>query len=406
MDRISDGLETKAGAGSDIAALFAEFSSAFEEFKRTNDQRLGEIEKRGTADGLLEGKLERLNAVLDGQKAALDRASAERARPAIEGKAALPNGEYKEAFSAYVKRGEEKALQIGVNADGGYVVPAEVETEITRLMTHISPIRAIAGVRQVSSTVYKRPITVTGPQTGWVAETASRTTTTSQTLAELSYPTAELYAMPAATAAFLDDAAVDVGQWIADEVNAAFAAQETTAFVTGNGTNKPTGFLAAPTVAESSWSWGNLGYIATGTSGALPVSHASDVFIDLVYALKAGYRQNASWVMNRKTQGAIRKLKDAEGNYLWQPSATADGRASFMGFPLVEAEDMPNIAANSLSVAFGDFRRGYLIVDRQGVNVLRDPYSSKPYVLFYTTKRVGGGIADYDAIKLLKFGAS
>jgi HK97 family phage major capsid protein len=406
MDRIDDGLEIKAGAGTDVAALFSEFSSAFEEFKRTNDQRLGEIEKRGSADGLLEGKLERLNAVLDGHKAALDRVSAERARPALEGKSAFPNGEYKEAFSAYVKRGEEKALQVGVGADGGYVVPSEVETEITRLMTGISPIRAIAGVRQVSASVYKRPITLTGPQTGWVGEAASRPTTTSQTLAELSYPTTELYAMPAATTAFLDDAAVDVGQWIADEVNAAFAAQETTAFVNGDGTNKPKGFLASTTVAESSWSWGNLGYVATGTSGALPASNGSDVLIDLVYALKAGYRQNANWVMNRKTQGALRKLKDSDGNYLWQPSATADGRASFMGFPLVEAEDMPNIGANSLSVAFGDFRRGYLIVDRQGVNVLRDPYSSKPYVLFYTTKRVGGGVADYDAIKLLKFGVS
>jgi len=406
MDRISDGLETKAGAGSDIAALFAEFSTAFEEFKRTNDQRLGEIEKRGSADGLLEGKLERLNAVLDGHKAALDRASAERSRPALEGKGALADGEYKAAFSAYVKRGEEKALQTGVAGDGGYVVPGEVETEITRLMTHISPIRAIAGVRQISASVYKRPITVTGPETGWVGETTARTETDSQVIAELSYPTAELYAMPAATSAFLDDAAVDVGQWIADEVNAAFAAQETTAFVTGDGTNKPKGFLAATTVAEGSWEWGKLGYVATGTSGALPSSNPSDVLVDLVYALKSGYRQNASWVMNRKTQGAIRKLKDSDGNYLWQPATSADGRASLMGFPLVEAEDMPNVGANSLSVAFGDFRRGYLIVDRQGVNVLRDPYSSKPYVLFYTTKRVGGGIADFDAIKLLKFGTS
>ncbi|ODT68560.1 MAG: capsid protein [Pelagibacterium sp. SCN 63-23] len=406
MDRTSDGLEIKAGAGSDIAALFAEFSSAFEEFKRTNDQRLGEIEKRGSADGLLEGKLDRLNAVLDGHKAALDRASAERGRPALEGKAGLAPDEYKEAFAAYVKRGEEKALQVGVAADGGYVVPAEIEGEITRLMTHISPIRAIAGLRQVSGTVYKRPITVTGPQTGWVGETAARPTTTSQTLAELSYPTTELYAMPAATSAFLDDAAVDVGQWIADEVNAAFAAQETTAFVSGDGVNKPSGFLNATKAAETSWSWGRLGYLATGAAGALPTTNASDVLIDLVYALKAGYRQNASWVMNRKTQGTLRKIKDGDGNYLWQPAASADGRASFMGFPLVEAEDMPNIAADAFSIAFGDFRRGYLIVDRQGVSVLRDPFSSKPYVLFYTTKRVGGGIADYDAIKLLKFAAS
>ncbi len=406
MDRIDDGLETKAGAGTDIAALFGEFSSAFEEFKRTNDQRLAEIEKRGTTDGLLEGKLEKLNAVLDGHKAAMDRATAERARPAIEGKGQIADGEYKEAFSAYVKRGEEKALSIGVPADGGYVVPAEIETEITRLMSHISPMRSIAGVRQVSTGTYKRPITLAGPQTGWVAETATRTTTTSQTLAELSYPTAELYAMPAATSAFLDDAAVDVGQWIADEVNAAFAAQESTAFVTGDGSNKPSGFLNGAKVAESSWAWGSLGYLATGQSGALPTTNASDILIDLVYALKAGYRQNASWVMNRKTQAALRKLRDADGNYLWQPAAAADGRASFMGFPLVEAEDMPNIGANSFSIAFGDFKRGYLIVDRQGVSVLRDPFSAKPYVLFYTTKRVGGGIADYDAIKLLKFGTS
>jgi HK97 family phage major capsid protein len=406
MDMTSDGLETKAGAGSDIAALFADFSRAFEEFKATNDQRLGELEKRGSADGLLEGKLDRLNAVLDGQKAAMDRALADRNRPVLDGKGALPDGEYKEAFSAYVKRGEEKALSSGVNADGGFVVPGETEAEITRLMSAVSPIRSIAGVRQVSGSVYKRPISVTGPAVGWVGETAARPTTASQTLAELSYPTMELYAMPAATSAFLDDAAVDVGQWIADEVNAAFAAQETTAFVTGDGVNKPKGFLTATTVPEAGWSWGNLGYVATGAAGALPGANASDVLIDLVYALKAGYRQNASWLMNRKVQGTVRKLKDADGNYLWQPAASADGRAKFMGFDLVEAEDMPNIAANSMSVAFGDFRRGYLIVDRQGVSVLRDPFSSKPYVLFYTTKRVGGGIADYDAIKLLKFAAS
>ncbi|KKC39816.1 capsid protein [Devosia epidermidihirudinis] len=406
MDMTSDGLETKAGAGSDIAALFAEFSHAFEEFKATNDQRLGELEKRGSADGLLEGKLDRLNAVLDGQKAAMDRAIVDRARLPLDGKAGKVEGEYKEAFASYVKRGEEKALSVGVNADGGYVVPGETEAEITRLMTAVSPIRAIAGVRQVSGSVYKRPISVTGPAVGWVGETAARPTTTSQTLAELSYPTMELYAMPAATSAFLDDAAVDVGQWIADEVNAAFAAQETTAFVSGDGTNKPKGFLTATAVAESSWSWGNLGYIATGAAGALPANNASDVLIDLVYALKAGYRQNASWVMNRKVQGALRKLKDADGNYLWQPAAAAEGKARFMGFDLVEAEDMPNISANATPIAFGDFKRGYLIVDRQGVSVLRDPFSSKPYVLFYTTKRVGGGIADYDAIKLLKFAAS
>ncbi|WP_127145653.1 phage major capsid protein [Pelagibacterium montanilacus] len=403
-------LENKAAsvpANGDVAALFGEFMSAFEEFKSTNDARLGELEKRGGADTLIEDKLERLNTILDGHKAALDKAAIERARPSLEGGRAHSGDEYKEAFSAYVKHGEEKALRAGSGEEGGYLVPAETETELSRLLTAVSPMRAICGVRQVSSSVYKKPITVSGPQTGWVGESAARSQTNAQTLDELNFPTTELYAMPAATQMFLDDAVVDVGQWIAEEVNAAFAEQETAAFITGDGNNKPRGFLSATTVAEAEWAWESLGFVATGVDGAFPggsaPADASDVLVDLVYALKAGYRQNATWMMNRRTQAAIRKLKDADGNYLWQPAATPDGRARLMGFPLVEAEDMHDIATDATPIAFGDFRRGYLIVDRQGVNVLRDPYSAKPYVLFYTTKRVGGGIADYDAIKLLKF---
>jgi len=408
MSEIESGLENKAGAGApgNTEALVNELMGAFEEFKRSNDGRLKELERRGSADALTEDKVARLNQVLDGAKAAIDRANLERARPRLEGGRADVGDEYKAAFSAYVKRGEEKALSVGSNTDGGYLVPTETDTEITRLMTAISPIRSIASVRKVSTAIYKKPVTTTGPATGWVAETASRPQTNSQSIDALSFPTAELYAMPAATAQFLDDAAVDVGQWIADEVNAAFAQQEGTAFVSGNGTNKPKGFLAETTITEASWSWGKLGYVATGVSGDLPASNKSDVLIDLVYALKSGYRQNASFVMNRKTQAVLRKLKDDSGNYLWQPAATADGKATLMGFPLVEAEDMPDIAAGSYSIAFGDFRRGYLVVDRTGVNVLRDPYSAKPYVLFYTTKRVGGGVQNYDAIKLLKFAAS
>src|SRR6185437_13497011 len=160
------------------------------------------------------------------------------------------------------------------------------------------------------------------------------------------------------------------------------------------------------TVANDSWVWGKLGHVATGSAGAFPSSDPSDVLVDLIYALKAGYRQNGSFVMNRKTQAAVRKFKDASGNYLWQPPAQAGGRASLMTFPVVEAEDMPDVAADSLSIAFGDFNRGYLVVDRAGVSVLRDPYSAKPYVLFYTTKRVGGGVQDFDAIKVMKFAAS
>jgi HK97 family phage major capsid protein len=405
MTDMTERLEIKASAG-DSDGMFSEFMSAFEEFKRTNDGRIKELEKRGTTDALTEEKLGRLNQALDGAKAAMERLSLEKARPALEAGRPDLGDEYKDAFSAYVKRGEEKALSIGSNPDGGYLVPSETESEITKRLTAISPIRAIASVRNVSSTVYKKPVTLTGPAVGWVAETASRPQTNSQTIDLLDFPTAELYAMPAATSAFLDDAAVDVGQWIADEVNAAFAEQETAAFVNGNGTNKPKGFLTETLVAESAWTWESLGYIATGVSGAWPAGDASDVLIDLVYALKAGYRQNASWVMNRKTQAAVRKLKDADGNYLWSPGASAGAKATLLGFDLVEAEDMPDVAAAATPIAFGDFRRGYLVVDRTGVNVLRDPYSAKPYVLFYTTKRVGGGVQDYDAIKLLKFSVS
>lgn len=412
MDKATKKMEIKASTGKpatgEISGMFNEFMSAFEEFKVTNDNRLKELEQRGSTDVVVEDKLNRLNAALDGHKGALDRAMVERTRPALEGISfsGQGNDEYKEAFSSYVKRGEEKALSIGSNPDGGYLVPDETELEIARLLTDISPIRAIAGNRMVSTSVYKKPVSIAGPAVGWVGETGVRPETSSQTLAEISYPTMELYAMPAATSAFLDDAAVDVGQWIADEVNAAFAEQETNAFINGDGINKPTGFLSETSVAEGSWSWGNIGYVPTGEAGALLTGAESDALIDLVYSLKSGYRQNASWVMNRTTQATVRKLKDADGNYIWQPSLSPNGRATLLGFDLVEAEDMPDVAADATAIAFGDFRRGYLVVDRRGVNVLRDPFSSKPYVLFYTTKRVGGGVSDFDAIKLLKFATS
>lgn len=299
-----------------------------------------------------------------------------------------------------------KAMSYGSGPDCGYLVPAEVEAEIGRRLSQLSPIRSIASVRQVSSAVLKKPFSISGPAVGWVAETAARPQTNASTLAELQFPTMELYAMPAATPTLLEDAVVDLDQWISAEVETAFAEQEGTAFVNGDGTNKPKGFLNYTKVAEGSWSWGNIGYVATGVAGALPASSPSDILIDTVYALKAGYRQNAAWVMNRRTQAAIRKLKDADGNYLWQPPAGPGQRAMLMGFPLVEAEDMPNAATDATPIAFGDFSRGYLVVDRAGVRVLRDPYSAKPYVLFYTTKRVGGGVQDFDAIKLVKYGVS
>ena len=211
--------------------------------------------------------------------------------------------------------------------------------------------------------------------------------------------------MPAATPAILDDALVDLEQWLAEEVRDVFAEAEGRAFVLGDGVNKPRGFLDYEVAAVGSESWGKLGFVATGVSGGFSASDPADALIDLIYAPKRSYRAKGRFVMNRATVSAVRKFKDADGQYIWQPAQSAGQSASLMGYPVTEAEDMPDIGANSFSIAFGDFERGYLVVDRQGVQVLRDPYSAKPYVLFYTTRRVGGGVQDFDAIKLLKFAA-
>lgn len=402
MDHVT-GLETKVAEDDPFSGIM----TAFEAFKQANDERLAEIERRMSADVLLEEKVDRIGRTIDALSL-----KARRPQLGIEDRPAAP--EHRKAFEAYVRKGESngladieaKSMSIASGPDGGYLVPPETETEIARLLASVSPIRAIADVRQMSSNLYKKPFAISGAATGWVGETASRPETASPTLAELQFPAMELYAMPAATQALLDDNAVNLDQWIAQEVQTVFAEQESQAFVTGNGTNRPRGFTDYTKVADASWSWGNLGYLATGVAGGFAASNPSDRLLDLIYALKAGYRQNGTWVMNRKTQGAIRKFKDSQGTYLWQPAATADGKATLMNFPVAESEHMPDIATDAYAVAFGDFKRGYLIVDRIGVRILRDPYSSKPYVLFYTTKRVGGGVQNFEAIKLMKFGVS
>ncbi|HWE78010.1 MAG TPA: phage major capsid protein [Pseudolabrys sp.] len=408
------GLETKAGIPHDAVVTHGDMMRAFEAFKDTNDERLAKRD----GDVLLEQKLARIGETIDAQARRLDEITLKASRPALgqESHARLRTGapEHKAAFEAYVRTGESgnlralevKAMTIGSNPDGGYLVPPEIEATIGQRLTAISPIRNIAGQRTISSNVYKKPFMTTGPAVGWVGESDARTQTASPVLDELVYPAMELYAMPAATASLLEDSAVNIDQWIAQEVEQVFAQQEGAAFVAGDGNNKPKGFLSYTAVDNGAWSWGNIGYVASGAAGAFAATSPSDELVDLVYAVKAGYRQNGMFVMNRKTQAAVRKFKDTTGQYLWQPPAVAGGKASLMTFPVIEAEDMPDIAANSLSIAFGDFNRGYLVVDRAGVSVLRDPYSSKPYVLFYTTKRVGGGVQDFDAIKVLKFAAS
>lgn len=406
------GAPESKGVNGELNEAFGDFMNSFEAFREANDERLSQIERRFGEDVVTAEKVDRISRSLDDQKKMLDRLALKKARPALDGEAG-GGSEHKDAFDAYVRRGDDrailaidqKAMSYGSAADGGYLAPAETEAAIGKRLASLSPIRAIASVRQVSTAVLKKPFQLTGPASGWVGETEARPQTTTPTLSELAFPAMELYAMPAATASLLEDSIVDLDEWLASEVEAAFAEQEGAAFVAGDGADKPRGFLDYAVVDDGTWSWGNLGAIDTGVAGELPASNASDVLIDTIYALKAGYRQNATWVMNRKVQASIRKLKDADGNYLWQPPAQAGGKAMLMGFPLVEAEDMPDAAVDATPIAFGDFGRGYLIVDRTGVRVLRDPYSAKPYVLFYTTKRVGGGVQDFSAIKLVRYSA-
>jgi HK97 family phage major capsid protein len=408
--------ETKAGIAGSAVATQDDVMRIFEAYNAENDERLAAV-ARGRPDPLQEEKLARMDAALDAQKRRLDELTLKSARPVLGRERAAQGAdalEHKAAFDSYMRSGESaglralelKAMSVVSNPDGGYTVPVEIEQAIGRRLAAISPIRGIAGRREISGNVYKKPFMTAGPAVGWVGEIDARTQTASPTLDALSFPAMELYAMPAATATLLEDSAVNIDEWLATEVEQAFAEQEGTAFVVGDGDNMPRGFLDYDTVANASWEWGKLGYVASGAAGAFAANNPSDVLVDLIYAVKAGYRQNAHFVMNRKTQATVRKFKDSGGSYLCQPPAVAGGRATLMTFPVIEAEDMPDIAGNSLSVAFGDFGRGYLVVDRAGVRVLRDPFTAKPYVLFYTTKRVGGGVQDFDAIKLLKMAAS
>jgi HK97 family phage major capsid protein len=397
--------ETKAApVGAQDALL-----RAFEEFKAANDSRLESLErKRG--DVLLEERVDRIDRALSDQKSLIERAALNGRRPGLGADPVV--SEQKSAWSAYLRRGdisalaqfEAKALSAGSDPDGGYVAPPELDRMIESRLRQVSPMREIATVRTTGANVFKKPISLTAAGTGWVSETGARAQTGTPTLALIEFPTSELYANLAATQTLLDDAFVNLEEWIASEVEEAFAGQERAAFVSGDGDSKPKGFLDYDLVAEASHVWGKIGYVATGVDGGFAASNPVDKLIDLIYTPKPQFRQNARFTMNRKTVSSVRKLKDTDGRYIWEPNDS--GGATLLGYPITEIEDMPDIATDAAAIAFGDFARGYLIVDRAGVRVLRDPYSAKPYVLFYVTKRVGGGVQNFDAIKALKFGVT
>jgi HK97 family phage major capsid protein len=328
-------------------------------------------------------------------------------RPALDG---VKTAEAASFVEQYVRRGIESGLEtkaIGSSSDaiGGYAVPREIDAAIDETLTAISPIRAIANVVKVGSAGYRKLIASGGTPSGWVGFEAARPETGTPSFTEVVPASGELYANPAASQQMLDDAMFDVEKWLAHEIATEFARAEGKAFVSGNGTNQPLGFLSSPSSAslDSARPMGTLQFLGTGAAGAFPASNPADKLVDLVQSLRSPYRQGAVFVMNSATAAAIRKFKTAEGAFMFQPSLAAGQPATLLGYPLIEAEDMPDMAAGSLSIAFGNFRAGYVIAERNATTILRDPYTHKPYVHFYATKRVGGQVVNSEAIKLLKF---
>jgi HK97 family phage major capsid protein len=349
-----------------------------------------------------------LRSDVDDVKARLDRVSRAAARPVIEGPAPA-SIEVKSFVDGYLRTGHEperKSLSGAVPADGGYAVPREIDTLISARLKDLSPIRSIAQVVQTGSAGYRKLVTTSGTASGWVSETAARPETTAPKFAEIAPPSGELYANPAASQAMLDDAAFDIETWLADEIAMEFARAEGAAFVGGSGINQPKGFLSAPTsiANDAARTFGTLQHLVSGDAAGFDEAPEMKL-IDLVHALRSGHRQGASWVMNSATLAEVRKLKTADGAFLWQPAVMEGLPDRLLGYPVVEAEDMPDIAADAFPIAFGNFRAGYLIAERSATAILRDPFTNKPFVHFYATKRIGGQVLDSDAIKLLKISA-
>ncbi|PHR13571.1 MAG: phage major capsid protein [Sphingopyxis sp.] len=363
-----------------------------------------ETEQHGQAIAALRGDV-------DGLKGQVDAIGKVAARPALDGAKGMPSSPAAQDFVAkYLRRGEQAGVELksfsgASGPEGGFAVPQEIDALIGATLKDISPIRSIATVVQTGTAGYRKLVTTGGTPSGWVSETAGRPETDTPDFNEIAPPSGELYANPAASQAMLDDAAFDVESWLADEIAREFARAEGAAFISGSGVNQPGGFLNAAVTDESDdvRAFGSLQYVPSGAAGSFA---SEDVLVDLVHTLRPAYRQGAAFVMNSATLAQIRKFKTADGAFLWQPSLASGQPATLLGYPVVEAEDMPDIAADSLAIAFGNFRAGYLIAERRATHILRDPFTNKPFVHFYATKRVGGQLMNSEAIKLMQFSAS
>lgn len=428
----------------EVKNAVGELEKAFADFKQVNDIRLKEIENKGHADPLTDVKLQRLNQEINrAQDAAhtakqrvdmletvLKRAPVdgyaggdyeEACRFALELKGNWPadGGEveqyriYKKAFRNYLRKNnagsdieEIKALSAGSDPDGGYLVTPDISGRIVQLINETSPMRQVAGIVTIGTDRLEGTRDLDEVTTGWVAETDARTETDTPQIGQYAIPVHEQYAEPRATQRLLDDAMFNIEEWLAAKIADKFSRMENTAFVSGDGTGKPKGFLTYAAGVPDSTTFNVIEQVVSGAAGAFAASNPGDALINLIYSLKGVYRSNAVFMMKRATLAELRKLKDSDGNYIYSPDMQNKTGGTLFGFPVIEAEDMPALAADSLSIAFGDFHAGYQIVDRQGLHILRDNLTAKPFVKFYTTKRVGGDVVNFEAIKLMKFAAA
>ena len=316
---------------------------------------------------------------------------------------------HQKAFNAYLRSGDDdalrglevevKGLSTVVNSDGGYLVDPQTSDTVKSVLNATASIRAIASVVHVEATSYDVLVDHSDVGTGWATETSTVTEGATPQIDRITIPLHELSALPKASQRLLDDSAFDIEGWLAGRIADKFARAEAASFVNGDGIDKPKGFLAHTAVDDGIWAWGNLGYVPTGVDGDV----TAESIIDVVYAMGAEYRANAAFVMNSKTAGLVRKLKDNDGRFLWSDGLSAGQPATLMGYPVLVAEDMPDASTDGYAIAFGDFAAGYTVAERPDLRILRDPFSAKPHVLFYATKRVGGDVSDFAAIKLLKF---
>ena len=362
-------------------------------------------------------RLDELNNRIDGIEAKANRPGA--GVPGADITAA--EKEHLKAFQAFARKGIDNGLQdleikagmsTGSDPDGGYAVPTVIDSEIEKLLKDLSPMRRICKVISVSTPDYHKLVNKGGTASGWVGETQARPETDTPQLGKLTPYWGEIYANPAATQQAFDDACFDVDAFLTEGVGEEFAAQEGTALIAGDGILKPKGLLSFPTdtAGDKTRAFGTLQYIKTGEAAAFKAASATgspaDCLVDLLYSVRSVYRQGSVWLMNSNTLATVSKFKDAvNGLPIWQRGLVEGQASTLLGYPVEECEEMPDIAAGAFPIAFGNFKRAFTIVDRTQTRMLRDPFSNKPWIHLYCTRRIGSFLNNHQAVKLLKISA-